>query len=105
MSIFEQSNVYINAFYCISYEYQKILVKKIKSLFDLESKGFYWIKIVYSNAVTIENIFVNKQQTFICKDTNIKIRKTKFIYTCGSKKGSSSSTVNTGEVWGNVSRT
>ena len=35
------------------------------------------------------------------KDTNRKIRKIRkneFIYNCGSKNGSSSSTVNTGEV-------
>ena len=32
------------------------------------------------------------------KDTNRKIRQTEFIYICGSKNGSSSSTVNTGEV-------
>ena len=32
------------------------------------------------------------------KDTNRKIRKTKFIDICGSKNGSSSSNVNTGEV-------
>ena len=38
------------------------------------------------------------------KDTNRKIRKTEFIYICGSKNGSSSCTVNTGEVWGDVSR-
>ena len=37
------------------------------------------------------------------KDTNRKIRKTEFIYICGSKNGSSSSTVNTGEVWGDMS--
>ena len=40
------------------------------------------------------------------KDTNRKIRKIRkneFIYNCGSKNGSSSSTVNTGEVWGDVS--
>ena len=35
---------------------------------------------------------------------NRKIRKTEFIYICGSKNGSSSSTVNTGEIWGDVSR-
>ena len=38
------------------------------------------------------------------KNTNRKIRKTEFIYICGSKNGSSSSTENTGEVWGNASR-
>ena len=32
------------------------------------------------------------------KDTNRKIRKTRFIYICVSKNGSSSSTVNTSEV-------
>ena len=32
------------------------------------------------------------------KDTNRKIRKTDFIYICGFKNGSSSSTENTGEV-------
>ena len=37
------------------------------------------------------------------KDTNRKIRKNEFIYICGSKNGSSNSTVNTGEVWGDVS--
>ena len=36
------------------------------------------------------------------KDTNRKIGKTEFIYICGSKNGSSSNTVNTGEVWGDV---
>ena len=41
----------------------------------------------------------------LIKDTNRKIRKTEFIYICGSKNGSSSSTVNTGEVWGDVSHT
>ena len=38
------------------------------------------------------------------KDTYRKIRKTGFIYICGFKNGSSSSTENTGEVWGDVSR-
>ena len=33
----------------------------------------------------------------VTKDTNRKIRKTKFIYICGSKNGSSSSAVKTGE--------
>ena len=37
------------------------------------------------------------------KDTNRKIRETEFIYICGSKNGSSISTVNTGKVWGDVS--
>ena len=32
----------------------------------------------------------------VYKDTNRKIRKTEFIYICGSKNGSSSSAVNTG---------
>ena len=32
------------------------------------------------------------------KDANRKMRKTEFIYICGSKKSSSNSTVNTGEV-------
>ena len=36
--------------------------------------------------------------------TNRKIRKTEFICICGSKNGSSSSTVNTSEVWGDVIR-
>ena len=34
----------------------------------------------------------------ITKDTNRKIRKTEFVYICGSKSGSSNSAVNTGEV-------
>ena len=34
------------------------------------------------------------------KDTNRKIRKTEFIYICGSKNGSSSSIVIPDEVWG-----
>ena len=37
------------------------------------------------------------------KDTYRKIRKTEFIYNCGSENGSTSSAVNTGEVWGDVS--
>ena len=36
------------------------------------------------------------------KDTNRKISKTEFIYIYGSKNGSSSSAVNTGEVWGDA---
>ena len=36
------------------------------------------------------------------KDTNRKIWKTEFIYICGSKNGSSSSAVNTGDIWGDV---
>ena len=36
------------------------------------------------------------------KDTNRKIGKTEFIYICGSKTGSNCSSVNTGEVWGDV---
>ena len=36
--------------------------------------------------------------TAMHKDTNGKIGKTEFIYICGSKNGSSSSTVNTGKV-------
>ena len=39
----------------------------------------------------------------VSKDTNRKIRKTELIYICGSKNGSSCSTVNTAEVWGYVS--
>ena len=39
------------------------------------------------------------------KDTNRKIRKTEFIYICGSKNGSNSSLENTGEVWDDVTRT
>ena len=34
----------------------------------------------------------------LVKDANRKIRKIEFIYICGSKNGSNSSTVNTGEV-------
>ena len=37
------------------------------------------------------------------KDTYRKIRKTDFIYICGSKNGFSSSAVNTGEIWGDAS--
>ena len=37
------------------------------------------------------------------KDTNRKIGKTEFICICGSKNGSSSSLVNSGEVLGEVS--
>ena len=40
----------------------------------------------------------------VIKDTNRKIRKTEFIYICAFKSGSSSSSVNTGEVWGDLSR-
>ena len=36
--------------------------------------------------------------TLYCKDTNRRIRKAEFIYICGSKNGSCSSTVNTSEV-------
>ena len=35
-------------------------------------------------------------------DTNRKIRKTEFIYICGSKNCSNNCTENTGEVWGDV---
>ena len=38
-----------------------------------------------------------------CKDTNRKIRKTEFIFICRSKNGSSSSAVNTGDIWSDVS--
>ena len=56
---------------------------------------------------TIKKPFMSgPNQLAVCiKDTNIKIRKTEFIYICASKNGSSSSTVKTGEVWGDVSRT
>ena len=37
------------------------------------------------------------------KYNNRKIRKTMFIYSCGSKNGSSSSAEKSSEVWGNVS--
>ena len=39
----------------------------------------------------------------LVKDTNRKIRKTEFKDICGSKNGSNSSAVNTGEVLGDVS--
>ena len=52
---------------------------------------------------TLVLIFPKKYRpTAIIKDTNRKIRKTEFIYICGSKKGSSNSAVNTGEIWGDV---
>ena len=55
-------------------------------------------------AVICEWYFNKQIPTASPKDTNRKTRKPKFIYICGSKNGSSSSAVNTGEVWGDVSR-
>ena len=54
---------------------------------------------------SLDIVYVISYFVDICnKDTNRKIRKTEFIYICGSKNGSSGG-VNTGEVWGDVSRT
>ena len=39
-----------------------------------------------------------KAEIEFIKDTNIKIRKTEFIYICGSKNGSNCSAVNSGEI-------
>ena len=51
------------------------------------------------------HLMFNKKFDLANKDTNRKIGKTEFIYCiCGSKNGSSNSTVNIGEVWGDVSR-
>ena len=59
----------------------------------------FWIYINLWN----ELIKVWRCQFTSTKDTNRKIRKTEFICICGSKNGSSSSTVNTGKVWGDMS--
>ena len=50
----------------------------------------------------LRSIQCSSFETLRSKDTNKKIRKTEFIYICGSKNGFSSSTVNTGEVWGDI---
>ena len=57
----------------------------------------------YGSCLAVQMGFVSIK-TLLPKDTNRKVRRTEFIYICGSKNGSSSSAVNTGEVWGDVSR-
>ena len=49
----------------------------------------------------ISNLLFNRNSllsVLLHKDTNRKIRNTEFIYICGSKNGSNSSRVNTGEI-------
>ena len=57
-----------------------------------------WGQKVIGEATTHQQENINSKRRVICKDTNRKISRTEFIYICGSKNGSSSSAVNTGEV-------